>query len=295
MTGINQIKALMPNMMVNPDFLFDIEMDKILYGNNPRVVSLTEETLAKADLATIDRVYRELFKDAAGAVVTIVGNVDLATLKPMVEKYLGSIPKGKKATDVVDENLITFAKGVVNEEVRLPMQAPKSTVVQLYTAYAPVDTKKSVALDAANYIIDMVYTKTIREDEGGTYGVGTSMLAQKLPMERLIAQVYFNTNPEAVAKLSALATKGLKELAENGPSAEHFNMAIENFKKNLPEKRINNSYWLNCLNTWVEQGINYDAEYEDAINTLTAEDVKAALQELLSQGNVINIASYPAE
>ena len=294
-TGINQINALMPNMKANPDFLFDIEMDKILYGNNPRVVSLTDETLAKADLATIDRVYRELFKDAAGAVVTIVGNVDLATLKPMVEKYLGSIPKGKKATDVVDENLITFATGVVNEEVRLPMQAPKSTVVQLYTAYAPVDTKKSVALEAANYIIDMIYTKTIREDEGGTYGVGTSMVAQKLPMERLIAQVYFNTNPEAVAKLSALATKGLKELAENGPTAEHFNMTMENFKKNLPEKRINNSYWLNCLNTWVEQGINYDVEYEEAINTLTAEDVKAALQELLSQGNVISIASYPAE
>ena len=295
MTGINQIHALMPNMKANPDFLFDIEMDKILYGNNPRVVSLTDETLAKADLATIDRVYRELFKDAAGAIVTIVGNVDLATLKPMVEKYLGSIPKGKNATDVVDENLITFATGVVNEEVRLPMQAPKSTVVQLYTAYAPVDTKKSVALEAANYIIDMIYTKTIREDEGGTYGVGTSMVAQKLPMERLIAQVYFNTNPEAVAKLSALATKGLKELAENGPTAEHFNMTMENFKKNLPEKRINNSYWLNCLNTWVEQGINYDVEYEEAINTLTAEDVKAALQELLSQGNVISISSFPAE
>ena len=295
MTGINQINALMPNMKANPDFLFSNAMNDILYGYNPRVVNLTEETLAKANLATIERVYRELFKDAAGAVVTIVGNVDLATLKPMVEKYLGSLPKGKKATDVVEENLITFAKGVVNEEVRLPMQAPKSTVVQLYTAYAPVNTKKSVALDAANYIIDMIYTKTIREDEGGTYGVGTSMVAQKLPMERLIAQVYFNTNPEAVAKLSALATKGLMELAENGPSAEHFNMAMENFKKNLPEKRINNSYWLNCLNTWVEQGINYDVEYEEAINTLTAEDVKAALQELLSQGNVINIASFPAE
>ena len=295
MTGINQINALMPNMKASPDFQFSIAMDQILYGHNPRVVSLTEETLAKANLATIERVYRELFKDAAGAVVTIVGNVDLETLKPMVETYLGALPKGKKATDVVEENLITFAKGVVNEEVRLPMQAPKSTVVQLYTAYAPVNTKKSVALDAANYVIDMIYTKTIREDEGGTYGVGTSMVAQKLPMERLIAQVYFNTNPEAVAKLSALAAKGLKELAENGPTAEHFNMAIENFKKNLPEKRINNSYWMSCLNTWVEQGINYDAEYEEAINTLTAEDVKAALQELLSQGNVISIASYPAE
>ena len=295
MIGINQINALMPNMKASPDFQFSIAMDDILYGHNPRVVNLTEETLAKANLATIERVYHELFKDAAGAVVTIVGNVNLETLKPMVEKYIGSLPKGKKATDVVKENIIHFAKGVVNEEVRLPMQAPKSTVVQLYTAYAPVNTKKSVALDAANYIIDMIYTKTIREDEGGTYGVGTSMLAQKLPVERMIAQVYFNTNPESVEKLSALAVKGLKELTENGPSVEHFNMTMENFKKNLPEKRINNSYWMNCLQTWNEQGINYDVEYEEAINTLTVDDVKAALEELLSQGNVINIASYPAE
>ena len=295
MIGINQINALLPNLKANPDFQFSIAMDQILYGNNPRVVSLTEETLAKANLETIERVYRELFKDAAGAVVTIVGNVDLETLKPMVEKYIGSLPKGKKASQVNDENLITFAKGEVNEVVKLQMQAPKSTVVQVYSAYAPVNIKKSVALDAANYIIDMIYTKTIREDEGGTYGVGTSMVAQRSPMERLIAQIYFNTNPDAVEKLSALAVKGLKELVENGPTQEHFNMAMENFKKNLPESRINNSYWMNCLQTWNEHGINHDVEYEEAINTLTPEDVKDALQELLSQGNVINIASFPAE
>jgi predicted Zn-dependent peptidase len=72
-------------------------------------------------------------------------------------------------------------------------------------------------------------------------------------------------------------------------------MAIENFKKNLPESRINNSYWMNCLQNWVQLGIVYDQEYEDALNTLTTEDVKAALQQLLSQDNVIKIASFPAE
>ena len=70
--------------------------------------------------------------------------------------------------------------------------------------------------------------------------------------------------------------KELKELAENGPTQEHFNMAIENFKKNLPESRINNGYWMNCLQTWNKHGINHDVEYEEAINTLTPEDVKAA-------------------
>ena len=295
MIGINQINALMPNLKANPDFQFSIAMNDILYGNNPRVVNLTDEVLAKADLATIERVYRELFKDAAGATVTIVGNVNLDELKPMVEKYLGALPKGKKATEINKDNIISFAKGQVNEEVKLQMQAPKSTVLQLYTAYAPVNTKKAVALEAANYIIDMIYTKSIREDEGGTYGVGTSMVAQRLPEERLIAQVYFNTNPEAVAKLDAIAEKGLRELAANGPTQEHFNMAMENFKKNLPESRINNSWWMSCLQRWNQYGINHDVEYEEALNTLTIEDVKAALQELLSQENVIKIASFPAE
>ena len=184
MTGINQINAILPNLKANPDFQFQIAMNNILYGNNPRVVNLTDETLAKANLATIERVYRELFKDAAGATLTIVGNVDLETLKPLVEKYIGSLPKGKKATEINKDNVISFAKGEVNEVVKLEMQAPKSTVLQLYTAYAPVDTKKAVALEAANYIMDMIYTKTIREDEGGTYGVGTSMVAQRTPEGR---------------------------------------------------------------------------------------------------------------
>ena len=52
---------------------------------------------------------------------------------------------------------------------------------------------------------------------------------------------------------------------------------------------------MSCIRNWYENGIMYNEEYEEALNTLTVEDVKAALQELLSQDNVIKIASYPAE
>ena len=166
MTGIKQINALMPNLKSNPDFQFSIAMDEILYGHNPRVVNLTEETLAKADLATIERVYRQLFKDAAGATLRIVGNVDPEAIKPLVEKYIGSIAKGKKADKVNKDNVITFAKGRIDENVAISMETPKSTVLQLYTAYMPVDTKTEVALEVAKYVLDMIYTKTIREEEG---------------------------------------------------------------------------------------------------------------------------------
>ena len=294
-TGIQQIKAILPNIANNPDFIFQNAMNKILYGNNPRVVELNEETLANADLATIERVYRELFKDAAGATLRIVGNVDPETIKPMIEKYIGSIAKGKKASKVNKENNISIAKGIIDENVAIPMETPKSTVLQVYTAYMPIDTKTEVTLEIAKYVLDMIYTKTIREEEGGTYGVGVAMVGQRTPQERVIIQASFDTNPEQAPKLCELAIKGLKELAENGPDEEKFNMAIENFKKNIPESRISNSYWMNNLSQYYDYGIDYDKEYEEAVNSVTPADVKAVLQAVLAQNNFIEITSAPKE
>ena len=294
-TGIQQIKAILPNIANNPDFIFQNEMNKILYGGNPRVIQLNDETLEKANLATIERVYRELFKDAAGATLRIVGNVNPAEIKPLVEKYIGSIAKGKKADQVNKENTLSIVKGKIDESVKIAMETPKSTVLQVYTAYMPIDTKTEVALEVANYVLDMIYTKTIREEEGGTYGVGTAMVGQRDPEERVVIQVSFDTNPEQAPKLRELALKGLKELAENGPELEKFNMAIENFKKNIPESRISNSYWMSNISEYLDHGYDYDAEYEAAVNSVTPEDVKAVLQAVLAQNNLIEITSAPKE
>ena len=294
-TGIQQIKAVLPNLSKDPDFLYSIAKNKVFYNNNPRVTELTAEVVDQANLATIERVYRQLFKNVAGAEVTIVGNVDLETLKPLVEKYIGSLPKGKKATTWNVDNCINVAKGAIEETVKLPMQTPKSTVHQLYTAYLPVDIKTNVTLDAANYILDMIYTKSIREDQGGTYGVGSALQGRRKPSMRVDVHVLFSTNPEAAEKLTQIAIDELKKYAENGPTEEQFNKAMENLKKNLPEKRINNNYWMNALSHYAEYGEDYDALYEAAINSLTAKDIQTVLQAILAQGNFIEVTLAPAE
>ncbi len=294
-TGIQQIKAILPNIEKDPDFRFQIEKEKVFYNNNPRVLALDAELLDKANLATIERVYRELFKDAAGAEVTIVGNVDLAVLKPLVEKYFGSLPKGKKARSFNTANCITVAKGNIEKTVNLPMQTPKATVHQLYTAYLPVDIKTTVTLDAANYILDMIYTKTIREDQGGTYGVGSALQGRRRPSARIDVHVLFSTNPEVAEKLSHIAIDELKKYAENGPTEEQFNKALENMKKNLPEQRINNGYWMKALQHFAEYGEDYDALYEAAINSLTAKDIQTILQAILAEGNFIEVTLAPQE
>ena len=294
-TGIQQIKAVLPNLVNTPDFKFQHFVSDKLYGGNERVITINDDVLAKANLETIEKVYRQLFNNAAGATLTIVGNVDLETLKPIVEKYVGSIPKGKKATEVNENNLIQIAKGVSENVLNVEMQTPKKTVFQVWSAYMPVSTKDIVTLDVANYILDMIYTKTIREKEGGTYGVGSSLSAARKPYERVTLMVQFDTNPEQAEKLSGLTAQYLKEFAQNGPTEEELAMALENIKKNIPESRINNSHWFSALDLNNEFGIDYDAEYEEAINSVTAEDIKTLLQAVLAQDNFIQIVLAPQE
>lgn len=294
-TGIKQIKAVLPNLVNTPDFKFQNFVSEKLYGGNERVVSISDEVLAAANLETIERVYRELFKNTAGATLTIVGNVDLGTLKPLVQKYIGSLPKGKKAAGLNKANMIQMAKGVSENELKVEMTTPKKTVFQVWSAYMPVTTKDMVTLDVANYVLDMIYTETIREKEGGTYGVGSSLSAAREPYSRVTFMVQFDTNPEQAEKLSGLTVKYLEDLAQNGPTAEQLAMALENLKKNVPESRISNSYWKNALELNLEHGIDYDKEYEAALDSLTIEDVKTLMQAVLAQDNFIEIVLAPQE
>ena len=292
--GIKQIEAILPNLVNTPDFKFQHFVNEKLYDGNKRVVTISNEVLEAANLETIEKVYRQLFSGVDGTTLTIVGNVDLETLKPMIEKYVGSLPKGKK-TALQEENLIKMAKGESINVLNVDMQTPKKTVFQVWSAYMPVSTKDIVTLDVANYILDMIYTKTIREKEGGTYGVGSSLGASRKPYDRVTFMVQFDTNPEQAEKLSGLTAQYLKEFAENGPTAEELAMALENLKKNVPESRINNGYWMNNIEMNLEYGIDYDAEYEAALNSVTAEDIKTLLKAVLAQNNFIQIVLAPME
>lgn len=291
--GIEQIKAVLPNVMNQPSFKLQQEISKAVYGPDcKRNVELNEETLEKANLATIERVYRSLFKDAAGLTAVFVGNIDLDSFKPLCEKYLGSIPKGKKATTWKD-NSPKVVKGEVIDHFSTDMQTPKNTVIQFYSADMPYSVKTSVMLKAANYILDMIYVDTLREDEGGTYGASSDMSITAAPQQQARIQVAFETNPTQCEKLIDLAKEGLHKLAYEGPTEEQMTRTLENFRKGIPEKRINNSYWLGNLLTNEYRGIDYDAEYEAAVNEISAESIMEVLQKVLESGNFIEVVMSP--
>ena len=291
--GISQLRAVLPNLEGQPTYKFQKEANRVLYNNSPRQQTTSMETVNAANLQTLEKYYRMLFKDAAGATFVVVGDIDIDTLKPLVEKYIGSLPKGKKALKWVDDG-VRIQRGVIKDDFSVDMQTPKSTVGQVYTAYLPYSAERKAALDAISYILDIRYTNTLREDEGGTYGAHTSVGVTRRPEERMMIQLKFDCRPSLCDKLRDLAIQGINDLAENGPTDDEVTSAVLNLKKNLPESRQNNSYWMSAIESYLRYGRDTDAAREAAINGLTKEKIQQTLQEFLAQGNLIEVIMRPA-
>ena len=291
--GINQLSSLLPNMEKTPDFILGQRLSKLLY-DSPRHEQISMDVVKKADLKVYEKNYRKLFGDATGAKMTIVGDVDLETLKPLVEKYIGSLPTGKSASqwEKTDKGIVS---GKVTDDYLVDMTTPQTTVVNVYSLETRYDERTAAALDIVQYILDMRYVTSLREEEGGTYGASTVTALQRRPAGKALIQTYFNCNPAKADLLRELAVKGITELANEGPTDEEFSQAILNLKKNLPENRISNNYWANQIENWIDYAEDADTLRETALLLVTKDDVKNITKAIIESGNFIELVQRPTK
>ena len=292
--GLNQIKAILPNLENLPQLQLQKALYETLYGGSERAFIISSEVVEKANMKNVENVYKRLFGNVAGATVYIVGNVDAETLKPLVTKYIATLPGGKKGSKFIDRK-DGIVDGKIVKSVAVPMETPKSTVIQVYKADMPYSIQNDVLLNIAKLYLDMLYVETLRESEGGTYGAGVMNTTIREPKEMALLQVAFETNPESAEKLSNLAVEGVHKLIAEGIPADKFDMILQNIKKNIPQDRISNSYWVGALQEYAEFGDMYDSEYEKAVDSATPEAVVELMKRLIDAGNFIQLTMSPKE
>ena len=293
--GISQLEAILPNMVGTANYKLQVELYKTVY-NSPRRQMISQEVIDKASLQTLEEVYRKIFKGADGATLIIAGDFDPEAVKPLVCKYFGSLAKGKKAerTDWSYRG-DGITDGFIVNDFKAKMEAPKVTVLQVYKDNCPYSIETEVTYEALAYIMNMVYTETLREEEGGTYGASCASAVGRTPNECAALQVYFDTNVELADRLRELAQDGIVAIAENGPDAEKFDKTLKNLQKNIPEEKLRVSYWKSALKLHELYGTDDVEVWEAAVNALTPEKIRSAAAALLDSGNFIELVMRPEE
>ena len=88
----DQLKVTLANQAAIPDQVFDDALEAALTQNHLRAQPLTPARLSQMNLDKSLAFYKDRFADASDFTFVFVGSFDLATMKPLVERYLGSLP-----------------------------------------------------------------------------------------------------------------------------------------------------------------------------------------------------------
>ena len=287
-----QLKPYVENLQTNPDYISAVERQKTLYGNHFRRQQITPALLDKVKFEQLEPAYKALFSNAANFTTYIVGNVDVEALKPLVEKYLGSLPVSKKLAKKVDDG-VRAVKGEVVNDFKVKMQQPKVGVTRIYTGPIDYTMKNRVTMNVLSQVLRSRYTISIREEKGGTYsvGVGGRVMAEYEPWYQLI--VLFDTNEQMADELSQIVVKEIQTIANEGPNKEDVEKTRKYLLKEYENQIQQNGNWVDWLDQRDYRGVNYPAEYKKAVEELTYDDLKALAAKILKDNNMTYVVMRP--
>ena len=294
-TLVSILDSQLANRDKNPKVAWSDSVQMMASNYSDRTMILNKDLIAKVSLDKALEVYNARFANPADFMFFFVGNVDPAdkAFQAQVCTWLGGLKTNKKLEKAADDK-VRVALGVQKNYFTREMETKTASNRIQYTSYdMPYTLANNLNMEMIGRILSTRYLESIREREGGSYGVGCAgwMNLHPVPYAQLIMQ--FDTDPEKQEKLMSIIHEEVKTIVENGPLAKDLQKEKESMLKDFEEDLEKNGYWEDVLTTYYKNGINYITEYKAAVEAITAETVQATLKQLTESGNVFEVVMLP--
>ena len=296
-TLINILKSQLANRDKNPKVAFSDTIQMMATNYSPRTVLQDMAWVEKVDLDKAMAVYKARLANPADFIFTFVGNVNPndTTFQKMVCTWLGGMETAGKREQPLDHN-VRVVPGKQNNEFAREMETKTASNRIQYTSYDfEYSLPNALNMEMIGRILSTRYLESIREREGGSYGVGCAGRLDKLPKPTARLFMQFDTDPEKQEKLLSIIHEEVNTIVKDGPLAKDLNKEKESMLKDFQEDLEKNGYWQYVLEMYYMYGINYIADYKTAVENITAETVQETLKKLVASGNVFEVVMMPAQ
>jgi zinc protease len=291
---MKRMKAVFDNRSLEPESALQDTVQVLMANHNPRVRPMSSALIDEASLKKMRSIYKTRFGDPGGFTFYFVGNIDPAVAKPLMEKYIGGLPKVSREESWVDNN-IRPPEGKVTREIKREMKVPKGTVNINYSGTFDYDDFQArLNLSSLCDILDVRYVETIREEQSGTYGAAVYENLEKYPYEAYTVTIFFDCDPQNVDKLKDIVYQEIEKLKTEGPTEKDLHGVKENKIKVHQENLRKNNYWLNIIKNkdYYQTDLSEYLEYDEYVNAMTIETLKASAQQFFG-GNIVEVVLLP--
>jgi zinc protease len=290
---MTKMESFIENRESRPELAFSDEVQTVTYGGHLRRRPISIEVLQDIDLATALEVFQDRFADTSDFTFLIVGNFELASIRPLVESYLGGLPTtGREETwrdigaDPVEGKLeVTMHRGL----------EPKSRVQLLLRGPAEWSRENLHDLQSLAAALRIRLREVLREDMGATYGVGVNGILVDRPKERYLFAIGFGCAPENVEEMIAAVKKELQIVQEAGLDETYAEKVQEAQRRRREVSLKENGFWISVLRTYYTRGMDprLAMDYDALLARVTPENFKATAKKYLSSANTMQATLFP--
>jgi len=290
---MEQSIASLANRSNDPNSVFSDTVSAVLGNYNMRK---TGPSIAKFEQIKANNAYsfyKQRFADASGFTFTFVGSIDTNTIKPLLEKYLGSLPSTHQNEQAKDLG-IHIPEGKIEKNVYKGSE-PKSTVLLVFSGRFDYSSENKVKLDALKETLEIRLLQRLREDESGVYSPGVVVNTSKYPQSSYSFIIQFGCAPQNVDKLIASTLDEIHKLKTDGPPQENVDKWRAEEKTVRGSEMQTNSFWLGYLSGQLQTGDNLDEVngYNGLLNNVSPADVKEMAGQYISGNNYIKLVLMP--
>ena len=289
---IDQYYTILASRDSNPKVSFSDSISAVTNSHHERNIIMDLNWLAKVNQDKAYDIFRQRFSNPADFTVILIGNIeDNDQFRNLIATWIGGIPATGAKEKFVD-NGIRSPKGVVKNYFEREMQTNTASNRIEYTGKLKYNQKNRLVMNIIGELLSTRYLESIREKEGGSYGVGCAGYIQNIPTTTAKLLMQFDTDPEKQVKLMGIIHKEVMDIIANGPIMEDFNKIKESMLKEYEVNVTTNKYWMSVLTRYYQY--NFDStDFVDVLNSITPKDIQNTLKKLVAQGNVVEVVMLP--
>ena len=291
---MKQCEIVLKNKAISPESAFNDSVNVTMNCHNPRFASLDTADLKNVSYDRILEMAKAATANAGDFTFYIIGNYDEATIRPLIEQYLASLPTKKQKA--VTRNVFTQFKGVAVNNFKRKMESPQSNSLIVWRMdNVPYTYENNVKTSMAAQVLSMIYLKKIREEASAAYSCGASPTFYRNDFGTYaLISAYCPMKPEKADEALGIIHDEIKNLAKTC-DADLLAKVKEYMLKNLDDMAKTNNYWLNIIYGNEAYKVDFHTDAKAIIEAQTPETVSAFVAELLKQGNMAEIVMLPQE
>ena len=285
-------RELARGRVANPDAAFDDTIAVTLTSHDPRARPISPALYGATDLRTAISFYRARFANAGNFTAAIIGDFSLERVRPLVERYLASLPAGhRESARDVDAH---YPNGVVERVFRAGV-GPKSQTRLVLTGPVTLDQPTSQALRSVRDLLQLRLEARLRETLGGTYDLSTDLDLREGPRPEYALSVDFTAAPDRVDTLARETLAEILRLREQGPSPAELEKLTAAQHRDLEGALEDNGYWLSELRSHSRLGWPLEdiLQHDSLVSRQTTATVQEAARKYLDIHRYVRVTRYP--